>query len=499
MTPIFPIKNILKTKLQKSNLTIAMDMINKLLEKYYNKSVATRAAVWFMFSNVVQKGIITLTTPIFSRLLTQEEYGIVSIYNSWMGIFTLLATFALTTGVISKAMIKYKDSRWQYISSILVLTSIVTVFFFVCVLTIKRLAPYSIELDSSLLIIMGTDIFFSSALALWSIKNRFEFNYKSIVPMTIVSNSIGTILSLIFVIWCPQQRVFFRIFGNVITHIVLYAPIFVYILRKGKTYVYRDYWLYSLKYNAPLIPHYLSQQALNQADRIMISSLSGNAAAAVYSLAYQVAIAIRIVVDSIFSSFDPWALQHIEKRELKTIGVRAFQMELFLGIICCGFSLFAPEMIAVMGGEKYASAAYIVPPITMSVLFIALYSMFSSIEFYYEKTKMIMTASCAVGALNILLNWFFINAFGFAAAAYTTLFCYVIYAAIHYVFMVHICRLNNIENPFSFIKMWGAALVFVFLSMSISLAYSLYLVRYMIILALIVIAFAVYKKIILHR
>ena len=50
---------------------------------------------------------------------------------------------------------------------------------------------------------------------------------------------------------------------------------------KGKAFYIRDYWRFALAFNIPLIPHYLSSQILNQADRIMIGNMIGKGEAAI--------------------------------------------------------------------------------------------------------------------------------------------------------------------------------------------------------------------------
>ena len=61
-------------------------MLNNLLKRYESFSVAAKAAIWFVFCNVMQKGIATITVPIFTRMLTTDEYGVYSIYLSWFNI-----------------------------------------------------------------------------------------------------------------------------------------------------------------------------------------------------------------------------------------------------------------------------------------------------------------------------------------------------------------------------------------------------------------------------
>ena len=45
---------------------------------------------------------------------------------------------------------------------------------------------------------------------------------------------------------------------------------------------------------------------------------------------------------------------------------------------------------------------------------------------------------CAI--LNLILNYIFINIFGYQAAAYTTFFCYLFFCIIHYLFYKKVCK-----------------------------------------------------------
>ena len=54
-----------------------------------------------------------------------------------------------------------------------------------------------------------------------------------------------------------------------------------------------------------------------------------------------------------------------------------------------------------------------------------------------------MQASLIAAAANIALNYVFIGMFGYVAAGYTTLFCYILYAIGHYVVSRRVLRLEN--------------------------------------------------------
>ena len=96
-----------------------------------------------------------------------------------------------------------------------------------------------------------------------------------------------------------------------------------------------------------------------------------------------------------------------------------------------------------------------------------------------EKTKLIATATSAGAFFNIILNYIFIRIFGYYAAGYTTLVCYMIYAAFHMYFMRQICReqLNN-EQPYSLKIYGGITAVFLMLGFVFMVSYSCIIVRY---------------------
>ena len=49
--------------------------IKTLINKYRELSEGIKASLWFMICNIFQKAVSLITIPIFTRLLTAEEYG----------------------------------------------------------------------------------------------------------------------------------------------------------------------------------------------------------------------------------------------------------------------------------------------------------------------------------------------------------------------------------------------------------------------------------------
>ena len=68
-----------------------------------------------------------------------------------------------------------------------------------------------------------------------------------------------------------------------------------------------------------------------------------------------------------------------------------------------------------------------------------------------------MAASVIGAALNILLNYIFIPKFGFIAAAYTTVFCYALFAVGHYLLHRLILKKQGVKE-----RVFNSKLIFLY-------------------------------------
>ena len=78
------------------------------METFQNMSVQVKASMAFMIVNFMQKGISFLTAPIFTRLLSTEEYGQVTIYLSWVDLIGIFAMFGLYNNVFYNGITEFK-------------------------------------------------------------------------------------------------------------------------------------------------------------------------------------------------------------------------------------------------------------------------------------------------------------------------------------------------------------------------------------------------------
>ena len=93
-------------------------------------TLPVKASMWYLACSVLQKAIGFLTTPIFTRVMGTSDFGVVSMYNSWEAILTVLCTLYLYNGVYNNAMIEYKSDKDGFTSSMQTLTTILSLIVF---------------------------------------------------------------------------------------------------------------------------------------------------------------------------------------------------------------------------------------------------------------------------------------------------------------------------------------------------------------------------------
>lgn len=468
-----------------------MRVVRKVLNRWEGLSLPVKASICFLICGFLQKGISLITTPIFTRLLSTSEYGIYSVYNSWMGIITIFTTLQLYSGVYMRGLVKYDNDRENFSSAIQGISCLIWLIFFAIYIVFHGFWNKLFNQSTLLMLTMFIMIWTSMSFNFWSARQRVDYKYKLLVRVTIFTSIAKPMLSITAILLFPKYKVEARILSLGIVELIAYTGFFLAQIRRSKTLFSRYYWKYALKFNIPLIPHYLSQIILNQCDRIMIERIEGNSAAGIYSLAYNISQIMLVFNTAILNSMNPWIYKSIKEKQIKRIGTVSYAVLILIASVNIFLILLAPECIAIFAPKEYYAAIYVIPPIAMSVYFIFMYSLFAAFEFYYEKTGFITIASVSGALLNIILNYILIPKFGFIAAGYTTLLCYIVYSIGHYLFMRKLCKNEFAKSKIYDVKKLGLiTIVFVVLGSFVILYYDVRIIRYVEILVIVILIFA---------
>lgn len=465
------------------------------LKKYNEMPKPVKASLWFIICNVLQKGIAFITTPFFTRMMSTSQYGQVTLYYSWLEIFTIFATLNLFYGVYNNALTSNYEDRDRVTSSMLGLCSTITVFVFFVYIVFRSLINRWTGMSTLLTTLLFVEILFIPAFRFWATLQRFEYKYRSLVILSLIISVSSPLLGVPAVLLSSEKGIA-RIVSGVTVQIIISGIIYLLILNRGRQFFSKKYWKYALSFNLPLIPHYLSATVLNQSDRVMIDTMCGRDKAGIYGLAYTIGALVIIINQAVMASYTPYTYQHLKVGEYKSLRKNTTYLLFMVMIITLCLVFAAPEIMLVLGGDAYKEGAWIIAPIAASTFFRFLYSLYANIEFYYEENMFIMIASAITALLNIVLNYFGIRMFGYLAAGYTTLICFVIYAFSHWVFSKKVLKkhtqIRELYNDKSVLLLSLAAIL---ISIGAMVTYDFPLLRYIVILMVIIVCIVKRKAI----
>jgi O-antigen/teichoic acid export membrane protein len=334
-----------------------------------------------------------------------------------------------------------------------------------------------IKLPTVLILLLFTQCLFNPAFNFWAARQRFEYKYKALIVITLCISILTPIFGIIF-IQLTQYKGEAIVIGTVFAQLLFFLFFYIYNFIKGKQFFNGTYWNFALRFNIPLIPHYLAGIVLGQADRIMIDRIVGRKEAGIYSLVYSLSQAMHIATNGVSASLVPWTYQKIKAQQYINIRKTSNTLVVFLACSILAFIAIAPEIVHIIATPDYYDAIWIIPSVVTSVYFTFLYALFANVEFYFEKTSFIMIASAIAAGINIVLNFIFIPRYGYFAAGYTTLVCYIIFAITHYLFMKKVCREANITKIYDIRFIFIVSLGLIILSFVFMLLYKVLIIRY---------------------
>ncbi|MEI2393374.1 oligosaccharide flippase family protein [Priestia megaterium] len=413
-------------------------MIRKIFK---NKN--TKASMFYFIGNIFNKGIAFFTIPIFTRLMSVSDYGLVNTYLSWISILSIIVGLSLGMS-IRNAYIDFKDDLDNYISSIFTLSLIN--FLLSSFLIVIFSYIFVQEIDILLVVLCLLQSFFTFVLNSVSIRYMMEMNYVKNTLLIAVPNFVIALIS-VFILYSVKSAGYY---GRIIPYVAFTTLFGGYFLIKylfnAEKKINRKYWSYAITLSLPLIFHSLSTNILSVSDRSFISYYVGTAETGVYSLVYNVSMVAAVVTTSIESVWIPWFSKKLQNNDRDSINQNVKMYLSIATLTMIVILMISPEVLKIMTPPKYWWGVGLIPPVLAASFLIFLYSISVNLEYYYKSTKVIALNTIVAATLNLVLNFLFIPEYGAIGAAYTTVASYFL------LFLLHFKAARNLDkNLFSFI------------------------------------------------
>lgn len=465
--------------------------------KSKNASLNKRAftsGFFFIFAQLCARGLTFAMTPVYSRLLSESQYGVIRVYESWLLIAYTAMSLCLWRSV-DVAKYDFKEKYNEYVSSVHSLSYIaIGVCFGLCLIFKEQVKKFC-GMNDLMFYICFLYVFTYTSMLYIQRRDKQMLRYKFSTMATLLTIIPGTLLSVALIYMgrvqgLTDQLVDRRVIGYYVPQIIGGAIVAIVIWTQGKCLYKKEYWKYGLAFSLPLIPEALSIQIMNQSDKIMIKNMIGDYESGIFALATTISFIIWILEDSVWNAWIPWLYEKISRNETKDVERPWTAVMHMFGVLSWILVMLAPEEILILGGSRYRAAVWLIAPMVSGTLFRFFSYSYSAIENYYKKTQYVAAGTIGTMILNVILNYVCILKFGYMAAAYTTAISYLILLIVQGILEYKVT--GQVIVPLW--KTVGIALVYGIINIvSMELYNVAWYVRYGVLLVVVLIAFKVMK------
>jgi O-antigen/teichoic acid export membrane protein len=392
---------------------------------------AGKAGLWYTIANILLKGCVFLSLPIFTRLMATGDFGI---YNSYIAYEQLLqAVLGLGLyGTVKNAKLDFEEDFEKYLSSVLSLSLMVLAAVLVSANLLYGLYGEAIGFSRFVVNCLILQSFGAYLVFFYGSKLNIEFRYKSYIVISCFNTLVNIAASIILIVWVfPNERYLGRILGSAMPMIIIAIVLSASILKKGRTVYEAEYWKYALSIGLPLIPHVVSQSLLSQFDRIMIRNMVNDASSGIYSYIYTICTITYIICTSLDNAWTPWVYIKLKAGDGDNIKAAGRWYTLLFAVLTLGFICVMPEFVKLIADESYWPGEDLLIPLSLANYCVFLYMLPVGLEYYHKKTRYISLGTISAALLNLVLNYFAILNFGYKAAAYTTMVSYLALFCFH--------------------------------------------------------------------
>ena len=401
--------------------------------RFFKENFFVSTALLYIMSSFIIKGISFFTTPVFTRLMSTADFGIVSNFHTWEQVFASFICLQASSSLLA-AKTNYAHARFHSFLKSIILFSLGTatiLSLLVCFLSypISSFTKLSISLIPLVCI---------SALGLSMINLCSNYyiainNPKNKVIFSLTTCLITVVSSLCFVFFMSDKS-FGRILGFVVSYIciIIFAVIFFTQEKTPSKNFFLTDIKYALSFGVPLIPHLLANLVTGSSDKIFIIRLCGESANGIYSLAYNIGQLALVFASACADAWNPWYYNETKnKGSKKRIADYFYLYTITIGMCFVGVMLLAPEIMKIMAPKEYWSGTRCILFVAVGIFLLFMYRFPLAYEQYNSKTIFVAPATIMSAIINVFFNSVLIPKYGIEGAAIATSISYACILVFH--------------------------------------------------------------------
>lgn len=407
----------------------------------------------YSISTFLSKGIGIIMIPIYTRVLSPKEFGIVELIT----LFGTVLSIVLNLEIHQAVARFYPECQTADDKNRVVSTAFWFVIFTYMVFNAIFMFFYP-QLSAAILNDAGYSQLFS--LAIWALTFNFLFYFlqsQLIWQLRSKQNAISAIVYTILT--AVMTATFLYAFRLGVKSVFLaqllaaFAGICVSFYFARESYLFEfDFIILKrlIKFSLPLVPSTLAVYGMLYVDRYIINHYLSLNEVGLYSIAFKLASTIGIMTVGVQTALTPLIYTHYREPDTPDKIATLFRYFFLAGMLAItAISIFARDIMVIFTQPSYYGAAPLVPFLMMSVFFSSILN-FSPGIFIKNKTILIVYINVALFLANVVLNIGFVKILGVSGAALATMLSSLLYFGLYQIIGN---RLYHVPHPWRILSL----------------------------------------------
>ena len=410
--------------------------------KYKRLAINT---IIFAIASFSSKLLSFLMLPLYTNILSTEDYGVVDIVLQTCNLLIPLASVGIINAIIRFGLEKTADKKGVLTIGCITLGSgfVVLLLFAPLLYKVEVLAPYVPYMYLLILMSCAHGLFSQFARAIGYVK----FYAVDGVLSTILTIGLN-VLFLAVLDMGIEGYLLATILTDMLCAVLdfLFVQMYRYLNIKR---VARSLWVSMLAYCIPLIPNTICTWIMSISSRYILLGSFGESETGIFAVANKIPT-ILMIVANIFS--EAWQISAVTEEEGRdaffTRICSLYQALAFT--VASGLILFSQLAVRILAAPDYYSAWQYIPPLVIGTTFGCISTFLASIYMINRKSVYTLMTTAIAAVLNIALGICFVQAFGAIGVAYATAISYFVQFAIRAVHTRNIVKISwNLPRLFA--------------------------------------------------
>lgn len=361
--------------------------------------------------------------PVYTAVLSNEEYGVVDLLNTLTSLLLPIATLQIEQGIF-RYLLDCRENKEKQTTLITTVSKFILVQSAICILIFLCASPF-IHNEYKYFLMANLLMGILSSISLQICRGLGD--NKTYAVGSFITGALTVILNVIFIVvfkWGAYGMLIATAISNLLCAIYVFVKkkIYKYIdIKQNDKKLLKDI----IKYSVPLIPNMISWWIVSASDRTIISAVIGVAQNGIYSAANK----FSGIFSTLYSVFNlTWtesASININSEDRDEFFSKIFDFIVrFFGSLCLGTIAIMPFVFEILVNEKFAESYYQIPILILGSVFNILVSFLGSVYVAKKLTKEIAKTSIIAAIINIVVNIALINQIGLYAASISTVIAY---------------------------------------------------------------------------